>query len=62
MVDADADPALVATQVIDPLGDGFTQGLIQKVLGADLLRLATAIPLTAGIAKIPDIFLLFGVD
>ena len=41
---------------------GFAQGLVQKVLGADLLRLATSMPLPAGIAKIPDVFLLFGVD
>ena len=62
VVDANADPALVAAQIIDSLGDRLTQPLVRKVLGTDLLRPATAMPLPPGIAKIPDVFLLLGVD
>ena len=53
VVDANADPALVAAQIIDSLGDGPTQPLVRKVLGTDLLRPATAMPLPAGIRKVP---------
>ena len=62
VVDADADPTLVPAQVIDPLGDGLAQLLVREVLGADLLRLAPAMPLPPGIAEIPDQFLLLRID
>jgi len=62
VIDADADPALVSAQVIDPLGDGLAQLLVEEVLGADLLGMATAAPFSPGVAKIPDQFLLFRID
>jgi transposase len=62
MIDADADPALVPTLVIDPFGDGLAQLLVREVLGAGLFGVASATPLSPGIAEIPDQFLLLRID
>jgi hypothetical protein len=33
MVDAHGDPGAVVGQVVDPIGDGFTVGLIEEIIG-----------------------------
>src|SRR4051794_26733613 len=62
VVDPDADPALIPIQVVDALRDHLAQPLVREILGTDLLRPTARPPLAAGIAEIPDQFLLPGID
>src|SRR5579862_9036182 len=61
MVNADADPTLVGSQVIDPVGSDLAQFLVFEVLAADLFGLSVWLPLLARILEIPHQFLLFRV-
>lgn len=54
------DIALVLTDVIDPVGDGFSRGQVQKIVHIDLPPLLA--PLRSGLLKIADQLPLFGID
>jgi hypothetical protein len=62
MIDPDADPALVARQVVDPIGNRLAQFLIDKVVHLDLHRFSDGRPFPAGVAKLPNQFLLFRIN
>ena len=54
VIDADANPTLVPTQVIDAVRNRFAQILIQKVVYLDLLRFAHGLPFTPAILERAD--------
>src|SRR5271163_1215497 len=49
VVDADADPSLVARGVVDAVRNDFAQLLVDEVVHAHGLRLALALPLASGV-------------
>lgn len=53
MIDADADPALVPGQVVDPVGDGLALLRDDEVMDAHTLRGPFRVPLAAGFLKSP---------
>ena len=61
VVDAHTDPALVAGQVVDAVGDRLALFLVRKIVHLDFFRLALRLPFLAGVLEFPDQFLLFGV-
>jgi hypothetical protein len=61
-VDADVDPALVAGEIEDPVGDRVSQLLVREVVRAHLDRAALGRQLAADGLEIPDQLPLVGVD
>lgn len=61
MVGADADPAGVGTQVIDPIRDRLAQFGIGKVMGMDPGGRAFAVPFPAHVLVLADQLLLLRV-
>jgi hypothetical protein len=55
------DPAGVAPQVIDLVGDCLAQPRIGEVVDADLLGLAHRLPLPTAVGEAPDQLLFLGV-
>ena len=62
MVDADTHPSGICGQIIDAIGHRTTELLDQKVVDPDFFRMALPAILAPIVTKIPDQFLLFGVD
>ncbi len=60
-VDPDADPALVAAQVVDPVGNRLAWAGDDEVVDLHALRFALRTPLPAGVLEGADPFLLLGV-
>src|SRR5271166_858884 len=54
VIDPNAYPTLITSQIIDPIRNPLAQTLIHKVLGTDLLRFPGRLPLTAPVLEIPD--------
>ena len=44
MIDADIDPALVDSQIIDPIGNGAAQFLDQEIVNPNRLGIAVRTP------------------
>ena len=61
VVDADADPALVAAQVVDPVGNRLALGRDDEVVDLHALRLALRTPLATHVLEVADQLLLLGV-
>ena len=61
VIDADADPTLVFSQVVHPVGNGLAQVLVNEVVEQDFYGLTPGLPLTAAHAEFADQLLLFGV-
>ena len=59
MIDANIDPPLIASQIIDTVGDGLAQLLVREVMRRNLFGLALRLPLSAGIGEVADRLLLF---
>jgi hypothetical protein len=62
MVHADADPTEVGADVVDAIGDGLAQLLIDEVIHANLRRMPRGMPLTTGMLAVSEEFLLLGID
>ena len=62
MVHADAHPADVGVQVIDPIRNGLAQCGVDKIVDADLGRLALGVPLLPSVFEVADQLLLLRVD
>ena len=62
MVDADADPAFIIGEVVDPIGDRFAELAVEKVMDADRDRLPVRPPFATAILEVADQFLLLGID
>jgi hypothetical protein len=62
MVHAHADPPEVGADVVDAVGDGLAEFLIDEVIHADLRRMPRGVPLTASILEIAEKVLLLGID
>ena len=61
MVDPHIDPALVPSQVVYPIGNGFALSGNQKVMDPHSPRLAHCAPLPPRILEVSDQFLLLGI-
>src|SRR5262245_28374361 len=61
MVDANAHPTLVVRNVVDTIGDGFTQILVLKVMNANLFRVSLETPFSTAVLELAHQFLLFRV-
>ena len=59
---ADRDPALVVGQVVDPIGDGSTQFLVDEVMGLGPSRLAGWVPFGSSIGEFAHDLLFLGID
>ncbi len=62
MVNADAHPPGIGSEVIDPVRHRPPEFLDQKVMDPDLFRIALRTILAARVAEIADQFLFLGVD
>jgi len=62
MAHAYADPTEVSPDVVDAVGDGLAELLIDEVIHADLRRMPRGVPLTASILAVAEEFLLLGID
>ena len=62
MVAAHAHPGIVASDVIDAAGDGFSEFGIGKIANIDLLGLALRTPFAAGVFELSDEFFFLGID
>ena len=62
MVDADADPAFVVGEVVDPIGDRLADLAVEKIMDADRDGLPVGPPFATGILKVADQFLLLRID
>ena len=62
MVHADAHPADVGVQVIDPIRDGLAQCGVDEIVDADLGRLALGVPLPPSVFEVADQLLFLRVD
>src|SRR5580704_6783204 len=61
MIDAHADPSLVAHGVVDAVRDDLAETLVDEVVHADGLRLAFALPLTPAVLEVAHELLFLGV-
>lgn len=61
VVYADADPPLVARNVVDAIRNGLAQLLVQKVVNPDFLWFALGLPFAAAVFEIAYQFLFLGV-
>ena len=62
LVDADTDEALVLRDVVDAVGDGLTEFLVDEVMALHVFGCAFGGPLLASILVVPDKFFLLRVD
>ena len=62
VVDADADPAGVLADVVDPVRHGAALAADEEVVDPHFLRLALRTPFAAGVLEVADQFLLLGID
>ena len=62
VVNAHADPALVASYFVDAVGDRLAQLLVHEVVDADLFGLAAGALLPSAVLEISDQLLLLGVN
>src|SRR5580700_5142421 len=61
MIAANADPALVAQQVIDTVGNVSPQFLVDKIMNLDLIGRTLGMPFPPRVAIVAHQFLLLGV-
>jgi hypothetical protein len=62
MVHADADPANIRVQGINPIGDGLAPRGVDEIVDTYLWRLAVGVPLASGVLEVADQLLLLRVD
>ena len=62
MVHADADPARIGGEIVDPIGNCPAKLLDQEIMHADLLGLALRPPFPSVVLEVADQFLLLRVD
>ena len=62
VIAAYADPAFIASNVVDSVWDGFSKLRVGKVVDVDLFRLALWTPLPTCVFELPDKFLFLGID
>jgi hypothetical protein len=62
MINADADPAFVATDVVDAVRNCLAYFAVDEVMRLDAFRLAFGLPLASTVLVITDQFLLIGID
>ena len=62
MVDADTDPSLVLRDIIDTVGDGLAERLVDEIVYAELLGLPLGSPLLSRSFEVADKLLLFSID
>ena len=62
MVNAHADPAGVAGEIVDPVGNGLAALRNQEVMDPDRRGLAVRPPLAARVLEVADQFLLLRID
>ena len=61
VIDAHADPALILSQIVDPIGNRFPQLRVGKVMHQNVDRLPARLPFAPGRPEVPDQFFLLGV-
>lgn len=62
MIDAHTDPALVAAQIVDTVGNRFAQLPNQEIVHAHRFGLSLRPPLSARVLEVPDQLLLLRVQ
>jgi hypothetical protein len=62
VIDTDADPTLIADQIVDSIRNRFAEFLVRKIVDIDFCRSSLWLPLGADRLEFPNTFLLFRVD
>ena len=62
VISTDIDPCLVATHVVDTVGDCLADGVTRKIMYQHFFGCGHGLPLSATILEVTDEFFLLGVD
>src|SRR5271166_304417 len=62
VIDPNAHPALIGSDIVDPVGRHLAEFRIDEIMDANLLGISLGLPFPAAVLEVPDQFLLLGVD